>query len=631
MKAAIRRSVALAMMGSALLSPSLYAAGTDPADAAVATAPVVNALLADAAESRDAQRVDQLLKGRADPNLAQADGTTALHWAVRWQQDALVDKLLKAGANPKAATRFGATPLYLAAVNGNAAEIRRLVKAGVDVNATVLENGETPLMFAARTGNPAAVAALLDAGAAVNAREKFHETTALMWAAEEGQTQVVQLLMKHGADSSIKSHETQPPAPRGRPARPAAADAAAAPAGGAPGAAATAPAVAKAAAPAGAATPAVARAAPAGGSGSGAEVAAAAQQASFFGPAAAKGGLTPLVLATREGHLDTIKALLDGGADINLTTADGTTALLVATQNADAEAAQLLISRGADVNRANSRGWNPLYMTVKARSLEKGTMPNPVVDLDALYGVIEALVAKGADVNIRVKADTEVHNAIRSTWLHEAGATPFLRASLCGDLQVMKFLLAHGADPRINTEDGTTALMALAGVGYTKGFMKDVGGTSQSVEAMKLLLDAGIDVNAKTKEEVMALHGAAHKNFVQGIQLLVDHGADLTAHSMMRGQFERGEKFAGNTVLDWADGIQTGMESAIYNAEAVTLLEKLMKERNIPLERLSGTVGGKLVKAAVETQLVTSTGQAQAEAAAKAAAAAKAGSNAPAK
>jgi len=146
---------------------------------------------------------------------------------------------------------------------------------------------------------------------------------------------------------------------------------------------------------------------------------------------------------------------------------------------------------------------------------------------------------------------------------------------MCGDLEVMKYLLAHGADPLIKTNDGTTALMALSGVGYADGFAHDFGGPEQSLEAMKLLLDLGIEVNAKTTDGVIALHGAAHKNFLAGIQLLVDHGADLAVRSHRVSQFEsRGNP--GNTALDWATGIQTSMQSAIYHPEAVALIKKLM-------------------------------------------------------
>jgi Ankyrin repeats (many copies) len=119
---------------------------------------------------------------------------------------------------------------------------------------------------------------------------------------------------------------------------------------------------------------------------------------------------------------------------------------------------------------------------------------------------------------------------------------------------------------------------------------------AESMEAMQILIDSGIDINAKNSDEVSAIHGAAHKNFTQGIQMLVDNGADLAAHSNRRGQFQGEGTLEGNTVLDWADGFQTGMESAIYNAEAVELVEKLLTERGLPLERLAGTIGGQVVK-----------------------------------
>ena len=256
-----------------------------------------------------------------------------------------------------------------------------------------------------------------------------------------------------------------------------------------------------------------------------------------------------------------------------------------------AEMARLLIERGADVKLANGKGWNPLYLAVKARTMERGTMPNPVVDTDAMLDVIRLLVEKGANVNARLKANTEVHNSIQATWLREPGATPLLRAALCGDLEVMKLLLAHGADPKINTDDGTTPLMALAGVGYSEGFMHDFGGPEQSLEAMKLLIDAGIEVNAVNSDNVMAVHGAAHKNFLQGIQMLVDQGADLAARSHRVSQFER-KGSPGNTALDWATGVSVASQSSIYHADAVELVKKLMIERNIPIEGLSNTKGG---------------------------------------
>lgn len=484
--------------------------------------------IADAAENRDFAAVSSFLDEKADVLEAQADGSTALHWAVYWNNLEAVERLLAAGSDVEAATRLGATPLYLAAVNGNADIIKALLAAGADAKATVLQYSETPLMFAARSGDVASVAALLDAGAEIEARDDYRGATALLHAAEQNHADVVQLLIDRGANINAR---TKTIVAEGR-----------------------------------------------------------------SGAGAPEGGLTGLMLASRENGVETVKVLLAEKALINQQSAGGHTALITAIQNANVEIAKLLIEHNADPSLANDMGWNPLYMAVKMRSLEKGTMPNPVIDVDAMYEIIEMLLARGADVNARLQGDTEVHNAIRSTWLNETGATPFLRAAFCGDLKVMKLLLANGADPLIATTDGTTALMALAGVGYTKGFMKDIGTVEESLEAMQILIDAGIDISARNTDLVQAIHGAAHKNFVQGIQMLVDNGADLTSHSDRKGQFQGEGKLKGNTVLDWADGFQTGMESAIYNAEAVELLEKLLTERGLPLERLAGTIGGRVAQ-----------------------------------
>ncbi len=254
---------------------------------------------------------------------------------------------------------------------------------------------------------------------------------------------------------------------------------------------------------------------------------------------AANGGLTALILATREGGIESMKVLLDAGAPINQQSANGNTPLIVAAMNGNAETINFLLARGADVNLANGQGWTPLYLTVKARTMEKGTMPNPRVDTDGLFKAIEFMVDHKVDVNARIKANTEVHNGIAATWLRENGATAFLRASFCGDLPVMKFLLAHGADPNIATADHTTALMALSGVGTLDGFTHDFGSEKESLEGMQILIDRGADVNATNSDGVTALHGAAHKNFLAGIDYLVAHGADLSIRSHRETQYER--------------------------------------------------------------------------------------------
>jgi uncharacterized protein len=163
----------------------------------VAAAPT--ATLADAAEKSDRSAVHALLKQHVDVNAAQADGMTALHWAVHHNDSAMVDALLTAGANVKAASRYGVTPLSLACTNGNSALVERLLKAGADPN-VALPGGELPLMTAARTGVLSSVKALLSAGATVDAKDERRGQTALMWAAAEGHTDVVRTLLDSGAD-----------------------------------------------------------------------------------------------------------------------------------------------------------------------------------------------------------------------------------------------------------------------------------------------------------------------------------------------------------------------------------------------------------------------------------------------
>lgn len=529
----------------------------------------------EAAKAGDINAIKALLAKHAPIDAPSNDGSTALHWAAESNNLDLARQLLKAGANANAATHLGATPLYLAAVNGSPGMIKLLLASHADPNGRVLTNGETALMFAARSGNIDSVRLLLDAHADVNAAESYHNTTALMWAAERDNAAIVKLLLEKGADATAAS-KVAPRGTTGRARGGSAPDPNLAPPPAADGDGAVSPDAAPKKPPAAAA---------------GADAPARKPPPARARPKA--GGVTALVLAARENGIETVKTLLDGGAPINEPSGDGSTALLVAVQNVHLELARLLIERGADVNLANEKGWNPLYLAVKDRSMEVGTMPAPpTIDRDELYKLITVLLDRGANPNARIKADTEMRNAIKATWLNEAGATPFLRASLCGDVQVMKLLMDRGADPKIPTSDNTTALAALAGVGYTKGFMEDLGGTDTSLQAIKMLIDAGIDVNAANKDNVTALHGAAHKNFVGAIQLLVDHGGDLTAVSQRRGTFERSKDFKGNTVLDWAYGVQTGGESAVYHPEAVALVEKLLKERKLPAIRFENTNGG---------------------------------------
>lgn len=161
-----------------------------------------DAPLADAAERADWPQVTSLLDAKADPNAAQVDGMTALHWAAHHDAPEVAERLLAAGAKPTAANRYGVTPMSLACTNGNERLVRALLKAGADPNAT-LRGGETALMTAARTGLVGPVRALLAAGAKVDAAERKGQT-ALMWAAADGHAPVVEELVKAGADPKAR-------------------------------------------------------------------------------------------------------------------------------------------------------------------------------------------------------------------------------------------------------------------------------------------------------------------------------------------------------------------------------------------------------------------------------------------
>ena len=185
--------------------------------------------------------------------------------------------------------------------------------------------------------------------------------------------------------------------------------------------------------------------------------------------------------------------------------------------------------------------------------------------------------------NLRIKNDTEVHQAMTALWLKEAGATPLLRASLSGDLPVVRLLLAHGADPLIPTLDHTTPLMVASGVGWADGFTFEYS-DDETLEVVKLLLDKGAVVNEANDHGITALHGAGYKGANKVVQLLVDRGADLAAKD--KGEdYGFGVSSVRMTPLNWAEGVPINMSSAIYHNDTVALLSRLMEERGIPVVR----------------------------------------------
>jgi ankyrin len=556
--------------------------------------------VAEAMMKGDAATVRKLLLAKADVNAPQVDGATALHWAVYRDDVAMADLLLKAGANVKAANREGTTPLFMAALYGNPAMIERLLKAGADAKERG-PNGETTLMFAARNGNAASIKLLVAAGADVNAKEAIRSTTALMWAAEEGHPAAVKALVEVGADVGAKSgpaglprnymasavnvNAVQAAARRRREAR---------------AAGRTLEEQAEFERANGLATPTgtgsgggnLAVAGQAGGRAAAAAAAAAAADqdnnqdviiAGLVG--GGSGGLTPLVFAAREGDIESAKVLLDAGANVNQTTEYGWTPLLVATNNRNYKLGALLLARGANPNIANKGGWTPLYLATDNRNIEGGDYPVPKPDMDHLE-YLALLLNKGADPNMQVKENTLSRTIFTMQWLFEPGATAFVRASQSSDTALMKLLLAHGADPKIPTDFGDTALTVAGGIGWVEGVTYERS-AKENVEAVRMLLDLGLDPNAANRDGRTPLMGAAHKGRNDVILLLLDRGAKLETRD--RGSRDTGNaasKIAGKTwqTLDYAEGlVRVGVQSAIPHPETATLIRKLMTERGLPV------------------------------------------------
>jgi uncharacterized protein len=586
----------------------------------MAGAVFAQAEIADAASKGNKAEVERLLKSGADVNAQQADGATALQWAAYRGDAAVAELLLKAGAKPSLANHNGATPLWLAATHGDAAVIQALLKGGADANEQ-LPLGRRPLMLAARSGQVDAVRALLEHGADVNAIETDRGTTALMQAADQGHADVLKVLIQRGAKVAAVS-------------RPVMRDGRSAALGNSedPRRAVRQQAIAvlceakvpnlaevriqrellmgasqknlpdselcKGIERRGLGFVTVAGAGGNAGAGVGGE--AVAFQVDADGnlvldangdpvpvdtgrgrrppPREPDGGaLTALVYAARTGSIDAARVLLEGGADVNQTTRYGWSPLLAATQNQNYQMAKFLIEHGANVNLANKGGWAPLYLATDNRNIEGGDYPTRTADMDSL-AFVTYLLDKGANVNARITESTETRTVFTNQWLNEEGATAFLRAAQSGDIELLKLLVARGADPKINTKLGVTPLAVAAGIGWVEGVTKEHS-TKDTVEAVKYLLSLGLDPNLQADTGRVALHGAAHKGATEVVKLLVAAGARMDVRDFGNTDNRGSPELSTRTWLpiDYADGlVRVGVQSAIPHPETAKVLRELM-------------------------------------------------------
>ena len=523
--------------------------------------------VADAAMRGDAGAVRALIVKGADVNAPQGDGMTALHWAARNRDAALVRDLLEAGAKVGAGTRIGRyTPLHLASDAGAGEAVEVLLGAGADPErAITVGGGARPLHFAAESGSVRAIAALLAAGADVNATEEAWGQTPLIFAASRGRTEAVRALREAGADPAIHTRVMDVSAravldriERSERNRRLAA--------GEPWG----PAVAEQVRREQEEQTRRERAEEASRKEGETRMIEEPEPLSYGELVGGHGGLTALLHAAREGHAETALALVDAGADLDRVSAgDGTSPMLMATINGHFDLAMRILELGADPTIASHAGATPLFGAINTHWAPKSRYPQQHIYMqqDHTYlEVMEKLLAAGVDPNARLtKHLWFMSYNFDLLQIDSRGATPFWRAAHALDVEAMKLLVAHGADPGIPTAEvpsrrfrggdddepdpsglppvpvggpAVHPIQAASGVGYGQGFAGNAHRHVPDgwVPAVRYLVEElGADVNARDADGYGALHHAAARGDNELIRYLVEQGADVTIVSR-RGQ-----------------------------------------------------------------------------------------------
>ena len=440
----------------------LLAAVILTAAAALAQAPMEPDLTT-AVRAGDVARVRALIAAGTDVNVPQGDGATALHWAAHRNDPETAVLLIGAGADVDAANALGSTPLWLAATNGSAPIIARLLEAGANPNVT-LRLGETPLMAAARGGSLPVVELLLAHGADPNAAEHERGQTALMWAAAQGHADVVRRLARQGADVHARSrvwHQLENTAGNTN------------------------------------------------------------TSGNFR---MAHGGSTPLLFAARNGDVETARALLQAGADVNDTAAARASALVIAAHSGHGPLAIHLLENGADPNAADA-GYTALHAAI----------------LRSEVALTEALLDHGADVNAVVEKGTPGRrfSADYSIRHQAVGGNAFWLAARYGELWIARLLAERGADPHVSPANRMSSLKAAMGVSRNarENRRNRVGAPEMeradmerlTLELARTILDLGADVNQGDDRGNTPLHDAVRAGFASVVEMLAAHGADLDA------------------------------------------------------------------------------------------------------
>jgi len=546
--------------------------------------------VADAAmRGADRETVVELIRQGADVNASQGDGMTALHWAATRGDLPLTELLVDAGARLEPTTRLGRyTPLHIAALEGHGAVVGALLEAGANPHARTSSGGATPLHLAAGAGSVDGVRFLVDHGAEVNAREELRGQTPLMFAAAGGRTEVLHLLMGRGADAALLSEvsDVRRLEMEDRRARMVRDSILAAFRPTSESGEVWIPSPSQVQAAARTAREFLAKGAEEASvedDTTDEEGASLDEKEDTYDPGwtariGARGGMSALLYAARDGHRTAAMALLDGGADIDqVGGGDETSPLLMAAINGHFDLARELLVRGADPNLRNTSGDSPLYAAIETRWAPRVMMPQQHAWMEQETTHVElakALLEAGADPNARLTSHLWYMQFNRGDLqVDTRGATPFWRAAHALDLELMKVLFAYGADPHVPTRrppergspyrsgeeeadpsglppiepggPGVYPIHAASGVGHGQGFAANVHRHVPDgwLPAVRYLVELGADVNTRDHGGYSPVHHAASRGDNELILFLVEHGADVTLISR-RGQ----------TTVDMANG-----------------------------------------------------------------------------
>ena len=479
--------------------------------------------LVDAAARQDFISVQEMIAHGSDVNELRADGSTALLWFSHWDHIEAVSFLLRAGADVNTASDRGVTPLMRASENASDQVVTMLLEAGADAN-TTQESGLTALMIAARTGNRKIVRALIEHGADVNEQTPETRVNALMWAVEAPHPNIVHVLLETGADVQASSAK----------------------------------------------------------------------------------GFTPLLFAARNGDIEMAKTLINAGADVNDTGSENTHPLPLSIVSRHDDLALFLLEQGADPN-GTIHGVSALHAAVgrvstwltdwyRQRAMRAGAEVSGGGRLglspERRLPLVKELLARGADPNVRITTSAVVLGYLaaprRGAFEQNSvgtgdvkGATPLWVAAfsangggLFGDdsqyhfesgAEILQTLLSAGADPNLSTDDLTTPLMMAAGLGY-RSYQPNTprGRPSPEVEkAVRVLVDAGANVNAVNEADFTALHAATFRGLNEVIEYLVAKGANLDARD-----------FRGRTPFRIAEGAKQSFQFQAF-PETAELLRNL--------------------------------------------------------